>query len=437
MKANFRYDINATKIDKTSSRNLFLCHSMSKIIKLFCSTFLIAYIYSFSIDTFDYIKRVSVFYLAVYGTYLLTNWLFSLITDNTNRIWVYRASIIVKLIFVLVIIFYGKNLANMLILSGILYGISESCYYSSYNVLKQEMVSRKIISKYSIFSTICETAIDIILPFTLGALIQISNYTEISIYIAVIVSIMLVLSFFIKSKKPYDSKYSIPQFIKKLKANPQTHKKVKFLFFITFIYGLTTAVKTTLNICIMLQFNSTMSLGGITSIIGAITIVELLLINKFTKPAKRNYLYIITAILPIISSIIFIVYPSMATIIIFNLLSAGSRIFFGTFYEVCRNGILKEAGLYSEIAEYEAIVEDLFAWARVISFSILMLVGLSYNATAFNIMLIILTLSYTITAVCVMIFENRYTKFPEVNNLSEKQQEKNFQKVVKNIYKIK
>lgn len=434
----FSYNINNGKKDNTSSNCLFACHTLGAVITTFVSTFLVAYIYQFSTNTFDYILNVGIYQISVYATFLLTYWFFSYLTDKTNRVWIYRLAQLIRLVFVIVIIFFGQELAQLLPLAGFIYGLSEACYYGSYNVLKQEMVSRKVMRKFSIFITIASKSMDIIIPVTLGALIHISTYEQTSIYVAVVLGLILFLSFWIKAKKPEGSDFSLKGYWNKLKDHPKAKEKVMFIYKSSFVYGFTTITNNLLSICIMLEFGSSLSLGSITSIIGVITIVELLLITKFTKPAKRDWLYIIVILLPLISSVTFAIYPSMITVIAYNLLMAISKIIFSAVFDIYRNSTLKEVGLYSEISEHQTIVESMLAIARVVSYAIMILVGLLNNLVLFKILLVIFSLSYSAVHVCLMLYEKKFLTLKHLGGVvepTEKQQEKNFEMILTKLKK--
>lgn len=433
--SGFVYDINHKNIDKGSARNLQICHTLFYGTTFFNTTFLDAYIYSFATDIFNYVMRVGIFYLALYGTFLLTYWLFSLITDKTDRIWLYRISILFRFGFILFIVFYGKSLANTLILAGVLNGLCDSMYYASFNVLKQEMVSRKNMKEFATLSAILKQLTSVVTPMLLGTLIQVSSFLQTSIYIAVIIAIMIVLSFFIKAKKPLNSDFSLKQYFKKLGQDEEVKKKMKFIYLIALTDGFMTVVGTLLNVCIMLQFGSSFSLGAITSIIGLCSIIQLFLFNKFTKPNKRNWLFYLMIIVPFIVSLIFVIWPSMTTIVIYYVGIASSKIMFNTLFDIYRNQNLKEAGLFSEIAEHQTVVESMFCIARTISFSILILVGLAKSSLVFEITFILFSCSYSVTALLVWIYEKKYIKPPEVILRSEKEQEKNFNKIIKDVYK--
>ena len=332
------------------------------------------------------------------------------ITDKTNRICIYRIGLILRLVVVLVMIFFGQDLVTLLPLAGFMYGLAEGFYYSSYNVLKQEMISRTEMSKFAILIMALSKVVEIVTPILLGVLIDSSSFAEAAICVGVVSFAILVISFFIKSQRPESSGFNMRGFLRKLKEKNEATDKIKLLYIAALFYGLTTVVTAMLNICIMLEFNTSVSLGWITSLIGVISVLEIMLISKFTVEGKRNWMYVVTMLLPIFASVLFVVYPCIATIVIFNVLMGVSGIIFKTIYDIYRNGNLKEAGLYGEIAEHQVVVECLLSIVRLIGFIIVMVVGLLQSEIVFKVLLVLVSLSYSGVLYCLYIYEKRYKK---------------------------
>ncbi len=406
----FTYDINAKDKDKSSSKCLFVCHMLGSVISVFVSTFFVAHIYSLSINAFDYIKNVGIYYVVVYLTFLITIYFMGFVVDKTKRIGVYRVSLLFRLAVVIVMIFFGQNLVTLLPLAGFMYGFAEGSYYASYNVLKQEMVSRKTMSDFATYAMILSKIVELITPIGLGALISARSFTKAAIYVAVVSLTIFIISFFIKSQKPKGSNFDLLKYIKRLKEKNTTNEKLKSLYVAGLVYGVSTSMGALINVCIMLEFNSSFSLGSITSVISAIVLVEIFIINKFTVPGKRNVLYIVSMILPAIGSLMFVLFPSMVTVIIFNLLLGMSAIIFKTEFDIYRNGILKEVGLYSEIAEHQTVIELSLAISRIVSFALVILIGLIGSVIAFKILLILFSLSYSLILYLMLRYENKYLK---------------------------
>jgi len=114
----FVYDIKTSKKDNKSSVCLVVCHLLFNVINLFVSTFLIAHIYTLTSDIFSYVIKVAIFQISAYLVMLVAYYLFSFVVDKTNRIWVYRLGNILNTALVVVTIFYGKNLAEIVVLAG-------------------------------------------------------------------------------------------------------------------------------------------------------------------------------------------------------------------------------------------------------------------------------------------------------------------------------
>ena len=406
----FTYDINNPKKDKASSVCLLTTHTISEIINLFLSTFLVGYVYSLSSNVSNYIFNVGIYYVTMYGASIITHLIFGYIVARTNRVWLYRLGVALRAALVVICVFCGKDLARLLPLAGVLSGVSESIYYSAYNTMKQEMVSRHSVKKYVVLSMILQKFIYIVIPLALGALLDISTFSQVAIYIAVIAAIQLGISFGIRSQRPEGSNFSFKRYFNKLKQNPELAKKMKLLYLGAIPFGLSSVVGVLLNISIMLQFESNFSLGWLTCVFSVASAIFLVVLNKFTKAGKRTWLLCIISTFPIIGSVSFAIWPNMATIIIYNLLNAISNITYKSIYDIYRTGNLKEAGFYSEIQEHQTLSETIFSVSRTISFGILLLLGLSQNLILFKVYFCLASCFYLLTIIVLIIYERKFIK---------------------------
>lgn len=405
---SYTYDINTSKNDKRSTICLSACHSLYAIINLFVTTFLIAHMYSLTTDLFSYALKVGIYQLSTYGTMLLTYGIFSKIVDRTNRVWVYRVACIIEAALVIVTIFYGKDLAKLVILAGVLNGLLHSAYYASYNVLKQEMVSRKSMGNYIVVINIILKVINIVCPILLGTLIELSTYTMVAIYVLIICIIQTIVSFFIRSKRPAESDFNVIKYIKKLKNNPEIAKNVKFIYLIAITYSFINVVSSLLSINIMMHFGSNFSLGLITSVFACVAIVVLILLNRFTKVGKRAWLLILVGSMQLIGAIVFSIIPNVATLLVFNFTLAVCEVIVITVYDIHRNKNLKEAGLYDDIAEHQCIIEAILQIGRIIEFTLLIVMALIRNYVLFQISFVFFMVLYTLTPILLMVYEKKF-----------------------------
>jgi len=405
---SFNYNINAGVKDKRSTACLITCHTLSEISNYFVSTFLVAYIYAFSGSVFDYILNVGIYNLVSYAVFFLLLIPLGKWVDKTNRIWPYRFGLIFRTALVIVSIFCGKDISKMLVLAGFLHGCSSAFYYSSYNTLRHEMVSRKSMKTFMVLSQVLNLFIGIVIPLVLGALIDVSSYASASILVIVACAIQIILSIFIKSKKPENSSFCLKEYIKKLKANAEVFKKMKYLYIIDFVYGFGTLQSILLNVCIILQFGSNFTLGALTSVFSVLSMISVLLFNKLTKPGKRFSVYLISFIIPTACIIWFVLSPTWISLVAYNISVAICGITYKTSFEIYRNGILKEIGLYSEITEHQTVIELLICLARIISFVLMILISFFNNLVIFNIFLCLSSL-VGIMALMLSTFEKKYS----------------------------
>ena len=195
---------------------------------------------------------------------------------------------------------------------------------------------------------------------------------------------------------------------------------MRYVYLGCILYGFTTCIAILANICIMFQYGSTISLGAITSIIAVATMIIILLIGKFTHAGKRTWLFVVSACLPFIGSLSFVIWTSKVTLIIYNVCIAVANAVYATIFDIYRNGNLKELNLYSEITEHQALAEMCFCFSRIISFGTIMLLGMLGNMTSFYVALVVFTLFASAMLIYLLVYEKKYLKTNA--NLVEKKQ---------------
>lgn len=425
----YEYSVNTVKNDKTARTCLFSCHALATVVNLFVSTFLVAYIYSFQGGIFNYIYNVAFFNFIAYIVFFAVVAIVSRFVEKTNRIWFYRVGLLLRTGLVILVLFFGKELAQLLAVAGVLNGLSEGFYYASYNVLKQEMVSRKSMRNYAVFNQAVCKVVEIVCPVILGALIEVTTYSQVAIIVLVVCLAQLCLSIGVKSQRPAGSHFSFMEYFKKLKSNKIVHTKMKILYVCALLVGAVTVPPICFNIFVMLEFGSNLSLGTLTSIFSVITVLAIILLNRFTKAGKRATLLSILGVIPLASSVALMFSVNIYTILFYNFANAVSIMIYKTVYDIYRNGILKEAGFYGEICEHQAIVEMCMNASRIISFGAMLLISLTQSFVLFNIFMIAMALMFVAEIVLLVIYEERYCK--NENMTDEEREEKNFRKIMK------
>ncbi len=415
----FNYNSNHPNEKKSAYKYLMTTHSLNSIVNLFVTTFLVAHIYTFSTNLYDYLFKVSIYSIAYYLGYAIMYLIFSNIVEKTNRIIIYKISIIIKTILVLFFIFFGQDLAQLLVVAGLMIAVGDGLYYSSYSVIRQEMIKRTESSLFSSVFFILSKVIEVVCPIVLGALIDIITFSYTAIIVLVVCIVQLIYASFIKSQKPEGSNFGLVEHINILKSNKEISKKLGIQYFIAAIYGVTYLSYTLLNIYIMLAYESSFSLGLITGLISAGTILVIILMNKFTKAGKRTWLFAVCAILPIIAGTVFAAWLNNVTLIVLNAIVLLTAIVHQVLYDDHRNGTIKDLGLYNQIAEHHAIIESFSGASRAIFYALTILIASFENFNVFKIYTVSIIALCSIVHICLLVYERRYFKNKQNNNISK------------------
>ncbi len=359
---------------KTSNIAMLFTHGLNEIVSIFVGTFLISYIYSLSNN---YILDIGLFYFSQYASMFVFYTIISKLIDKTDRVTFYRISLFVKGVFILCVVLVGKDLAKIATLAGLLYGFAEACYWSSYNLMKNELVTRHAMEKYSLFQFIDSRAIKIIIPLILGKIIDGESFKVCAIIVLVSVVVQTIISLFIKSKRPENSSFNFKEFIQKTKALPtEKSKLVWFSLFVGLCYGFGCVVSPINTILIMISFGTNFSLGVLSSIFAVFSMILLLVCKKWTKLGRRGVIYLIMACLPLVALILLLVDVNKTTVVIFSLIHTIAVILYEFGFDVMRNLLPKKLDMYDSIAEYQCAIEGSLQVGRIIIFTIMISFGL-------------------------------------------------------------
>lgn len=382
-----------------TNKALLVSHALNNVISVFVSTFLVSYIYSISEN---YVFNVGLFYMANYIVMGIVMYVVSALIDRTNRVTFYRVAVVIRAIFLVVVIFIGHDLARYVALAGALHGFSEACYWGSYNVMKNELVSRKLMNRYSSFQQADDKIVSVIIPLILGRVMDSESFKASAIIVLVIVVIQLITTMFITCFKPENASFDMRGFAKHVKDLGDKKPFVKKFFVISFVYGFTTIINPLITILVMLEYNSNFSLGIFTSIFSLCTVIFIIIFGKFTKHGKRNWLFILSSALVMISAVALIFFMNRATIIIFNGIYSIFKITFEHPFDVSRNLIIKKFDMYEYIAEFQCIVEECLEVARVVAFFAMAMIGLLGATLGANGMIVALQILLVISIISVV-----------------------------------
>ncbi len=382
------------KFSKTQTC-LLLVFLLKIVLELFTQTFLTSHILSVSPDDVfgEGLRNIGLLYISQNATYVISYYALSFFVDKSNRVSFLRVGIVVNMLLLVALVFWGETISSWVVLAGVICGL-DSFFYSSYHVMRTELNGRSTIKQYNIFATIFNNLIKVAVPTILGFVIDASSYSAVAIYVILIAAMQFGLSFGIKSVRPPQSKFEVGKYLKFLKANKPIRKKVGYTYINALLAGFKSTYKTIMIILTVYTFKTNLSLGIFTSIFSLITILLLMLFKKYDDNPRLNktVVYLVLGFLPFLTCLILVCWINKATLIIFNFSLIVATYFSEYFGSAERDFIIKNIDKGDFVAEHNMLIENIQAAFKVVAYAVFVVVGLFANITAFKILLVIFTI---------------------------------------------
>lgn len=383
------------KNKKLEANIIIVINNMRKIMDMFLGPFLTAYFIKTSKDS---INSISIYYIFSYIILALVTYFVASIIKNKFRIGMFRIGVILNFIYILVIIFLKERIVDYLPLISFLYGLSAAIYWFPYNLFVINKVDNSNRTRFTVKLQIISSITGIVCPFILGSLISITNYHLTAIIVLIISLIQIILSFLLTKdeKSDYDN-FNIKRTFNIIKKNNQIRNMSK----VELLIGMNQsgALDTLKTILIFNSFKTNMNLGIITSIATIISMIFIRLYGKLYKNKNDKNIIMLSGLLPLIASLILIMYKSSLTIIIYTII-------YVTFTSIL--SLTREIRLYNiadsyivdknNQCEYFVIREFYLNLGRIIGFILLLIAGLINTELSLYIVMIILTFTILLMA---------------------------------------
>lgn len=378
------------KIFRRSQKMLIASHILHVVLELFISTFLTSYIVSLTPNSVfgNGLINVGIFYVSWFITYPLLNIIVSHFVDKSNRTTMLRIGIIVNAVLLTAIVLWGEQISKWLIFAGIMCGISDAFYYSSYLVIKNEINTKATFKGYNLIITILVNLVKIVVPTILGYIIDYSSYSIASLCVIAITVVSYILTFFIKSPKPENSKFEMKKYLLFLKENKDIRNKIGYTYLNAVLAGFKNGYKIIVVILTIFTFKTNVNLGIFTSLFSLVTMLLLMLYKKFENQPRpvQFWIYFVVGLLPFIVGVIMCLWLNKITLIIFNF-SLTLAIYFGDYLgSVERDAIIKLIKKDEFISEHQCIFETVTCTFRVVCYALFIVCGL-FGELAFKIFL--------------------------------------------------
>ena len=382
-----------TQLDRNQN-SLLIVHMIRMVLELFTSTFLTSHIISLDPDNIfgTGLFNVAILFISQYVAYILVYTINSYFVDKSNRVTFLRVGIFVNACFLIAIVLWGEIISHWIVFAGAICGISNAFYYSSFNVMKNEVVHRNTLKHFTILTTVITNIINVIVPVVLGLLIDISSYSTIAIYVVIIIVAQFVISFFIRYDKPKGSKLEMIKYFKYLKENPEDRKKIKYTYYNALLAGIKTTYKIVIIILTIFAFKTNLSLGLLSSIFSIITIALLVLYRKFedNPKTKKLLIYLSVGTLPLLTCLLFMFYTNKATFVILNCFLT-IAIYFSDYYgDAERDAIIKNLNKHEFIAEHNLLHDTIKYIVSILVYVAFIIVATFESIDVFKVVLLVM-----------------------------------------------
>lgn len=369
-------------------------NAMKKVMILFLGPFLTAYFIKKSQES---IIDLSVYYIFSYTLLGIGTFIVASITKNKFRVGMFRIGVILNFVYIMMIIILKEKIIEHLGLISLLYGISSSAYWFSYNLFVINKVDNKKRTEYTVKSKIVSSIIGILCPIILGSIITVTNYELTAVIILIVSIIQIVLSFMLLSENETNlPKFNIRESWNKLKDN----KQIRRMSIVEFFIGMNVsdgALEVLMTILIFNSFKTDINLGIITSITTVLSMIFIHLYGKIYKKRDDKRLIIISSILPVLAVFILLIWRNNITIIIYNicyviftaLLTLTREI---RLFNISDSDIIDK----NNQCEFWTLREGILNIGRVVGYTMLLLAGLTGSQLILSIVMVLLTLSIPI-----------------------------------------
>ena len=385
------------KNKKLEGNIIIAINALKKIMVIFLGPFLTAYFIKTSEES---LVDISVYYIFSYILLAAGTVVVAWILKNRFRIGMFRVGVIANFLYIMTIILLKEKIVDHLGLVAVLYGLSSSAYWFSYNFFVINKIDNCQRTQYTVKSKIVSSIIGVLTPIVLGSVITVTNYELTAVIILFISLVQIILSFTLTPEKVSNlSKFDLKKTYRKLKDNRQIRKMALVELFI----GMNVsdgALEVLMTVLIFNSFKTNMNLGIITSITTVLSIIFVKIYGKIYKNRDDKKIILLSSVLPVISVLILLVWRNNVTLIIYNICYV---IFTGllTLTREIRLFNMSDSSVVDKNnqCEFFAGREVILNFGRVLGYGALLIAGLSKNEVVLNVIMVLLTLSIFMTGI--------------------------------------
>ena len=314
--------------------------------------------------------------------------------EKYSKTKILSTGIIIRAIFILFIVIFGRKLTDIFIVVAIFCGISETLYWSTHEMIFVGITNNSNRKNYMATKKIFSTIVYIIAPIILGSTIELYSFTKISIYVLVLSIIQIFISMQIKLNKKDDverEKFSLKNYISdiKNKKDLKVHKYYKS----NLLYGIIeNPMKTLVTIITIMTFKTSINLGIITTIISIFQIGAMYLYKKYFNKYNAKYVLFVISGMIFIGAIGLVIDLGKFTLIIYNFACTIGLYIFDAIYNTQKGNLIKESNIEKYDVEHVMLNSTLTSLSRFTGFALILIVGLLNNMIIFKGLLVVMAI---------------------------------------------
>ncbi|MDR1197058.1 MAG: hypothetical protein LBL08_02180 [Candidatus Nomurabacteria bacterium] len=356
------------------SNLIIVINACTKLIDLFLGPFLVAYFIKTSMDSMvdlSIVKLMEYFFLGLFGVLL------GYIIKRNHALAIFRLGVIARLIYILVIIVLQSEIINYLGLIAFLHGFSAALFWLPFNIYMAKCVENCERTAFEVNKKIVSTIIAVSGPLLLGALITSTNYISTAVYILLISAAQIACSFFLRNLPVTDTTFNMRAAIKRFSKVPQLRKSMLACF----LEGMTLSagpLAVIVTILIMSSFSTNFDLGVINSAAAIAGVVVCYIYSKFFKKSRWDKpIALASSLITVAATLLLCLTVSEASVATYTILLEAfgvgllSMLLAVRVYNVSNTLVERE-----DTTEYWSLREVMLNIGRLVSFSVLLVIGL-------------------------------------------------------------
>lgn len=294
---------------------LILVFAFRKIFDVFFGTFLTAFLIRTATSQILTVATYNLFwyFLTAVGYLFVGLWV-----KRHNKVAMFRASIIPKMIVLGMIIYFGDAAAGYVIPMGMIMGIEAAMYYLVFHTMVPEKVSGAQMPRFVGNKTLTSNIVGIVAPIAMGAVLTAYSYVGTAWLMLCLCVIEAVIVHMIHSSRHRDS---VPLDMRGFFARIGRFRIMRQLFAIEVLRGFSTSgmLATVLTMYKVVLFKTDLNVGAITSAFTVLALGAALWFGRYAKKSMFAPILSVVTVFTIFSLAMFIAHEDILTFLVLNL----------------------------------------------------------------------------------------------------------------------